>query len=90
MSRWRLGTTAGFDRAARKLDHETLRRSMSYPDEVLDRVAPRDRGRDLTADLAGYWRHRIGDCRVIVEIREEALALVAVGLGDRSEIYRNG
>lgn len=90
MSRWRLETTAEFDRAARWLDQESLRRIKRYLDDVLDLEDPRDRGRGLTGDRVGYWRYRIGDYRVIVEIRDDALVLVAIGLGHRSEIYRDG
>lgn len=86
---WRLETTAEFDRAARKLDPQSLRRIKAYLDEILQLENPRDRGRGLTGDLASYWRYRIGDYRVIVEIRETALVLVAIGLGHRSEIYRD-
>ena len=68
MTAWRLETTAEFDRAARKLDPAALRRMKKYLDEVLELESPRDRGRSLTADLSGYWRYRVGDYRVIVEL----------------------
>jgi len=88
MSRWRLETTAEFDRAARKLDRSALIRVKTYLDGLLELDDPRERGRRLTADLSGYWRLRIGDYRVIVEIHDDVLVLIAVGLGQRSEIYR--
>jgi hypothetical protein len=47
----------------------------------------RARGKALTGDLAGYWRYRIGDYRVLVEIRDETLVIVAITLGHRSGIY---
>ena len=90
MSFWRLETSVEFDRAVRRLDRESLRRIKRYLDEVLDLENPRDRGRGLTANLSSYWRYRIGDYRVIVEIRDETLVVIAIGLGHRSEIYRNG
>jgi mRNA interferase RelE/StbE len=88
MTLWQLETSAEFDRAARKLDQATLRRIKAYLDELVELEDPRTRGRGLSADLAGYWRYRIGDYRVIVEIREHVLVIVAIGLGHRSEIYR--
>ena len=88
MSRWRLETTAEFDRAARKLDRSALIRVKKYLDGLLDLDDPRERGRRLTADLSDYWRFRIGDHRLIVEIHDDVLVLIAVGLGHRSEIYR--
>jgi mRNA interferase RelE/StbE len=90
MSAWRLETSAEFDRAARRLDKETMRRIKRYLGEVLELENPRARGHGLSANLSGYWRYRIGDYRVVVEIRDEVLVIIAIGLGHRSEIYGNG
>lgn len=49
---------------------------------------PRQRGKAPTANLTGYWRCRIGDWRVVAEVRENELVIVAIGLGHRSEVYR--
>lgn len=87
MTRWSLETSAQFDRAARKLDLQVLRRVKTYLDDVCNLDDPRARGKGLTGDLSGYWRYRIGDYRVIVEIRDSTLVIVAIGLGHRSEIY---
>ena len=87
MTRWQLETSAQFDKAARKLDRQVLRLIKTYFDEVCELEDPRSRGKGLTGDLAGYWRYRVGDYRVIVEIRDSVLVIVAIGLGHRSEIY---
>lgn len=87
MTRWQLETSAQFDKAAHKLDRPVLRRVKAYLDEVCELEDPRSRGKGLSADLAGYWRYRVGDYRVIVEIRENVLVIVAIGLGHRSDIY---
>lgn len=87
MSRWHLETTAAFDKAARKLDRPAIVRIKRYLDAVCELDDPRQRGKGLSADLAGYWRYRIGDYRVVVEIRDSSLVLVAISLGHRSEIY---
>ncbi|WP_206448061.1 type II toxin-antitoxin system RelE/ParE family toxin [Agrococcus sp. KRD186] len=87
MSRWHLETSAAFDKAARKLDRTALLRIKRYLDDVCKLEDPRQRGKALTAALAGYWRYRVGDYRVIVEIRDSTLVVVAIGLGHRSDIY---
>ncbi|CAN5488776.1 type II toxin-antitoxin system RelE/ParE family toxin [soil metagenome] len=87
MTRGGLETSAQFDKAARKLDRQVLRRIKTYLDEVCELEDPRARGKGLTGDLVGYWRYRIGDYRVIVEIRDSVLVIVAIGLGHRSDIY---
>ena len=81
MSRWRLETTVEFDRAARKLDRTALRRIRAYLTEVTEREDPRAQGRALTVNRAGYWRYRIGDYRVIVQIVDDQLVLIALSVG---------
>ena len=87
MSRWALEASPQFDKAARKLDPQVLRRVKVYLDEVCELDDPRSRGKGLSGDLAGYWRYRIGDYRVLVEIRDAQLVIVAIMLGHRSGIY---
>lgn len=87
MSHWALETSPQFDKAARKLDLQVLRRVRAYLDAVCELDDPRSRGRGLTGDLVGYWRYRIGDYRVLVEIRDKELVIIAITLGHRSGIY---
>lgn len=87
MSRWALETSPQFDKAARKLDRQVVRRVKAYLDEVCELDDPRSRGKSLTGDLAGYWRYRIGDYRVLVEIRDAELVIIAITLDHRSGIY---
>jgi mRNA interferase RelE/StbE len=87
VSRWGLETSPQFDKAARKLDRQVLRRVKAYLDEVCELDDPRSRGKGPTGDLAGYWRYRIGDYRVLVEVRDEDLIIIAITLGHRSGVY---
>lgn len=87
MSNWRLVTSPEFDKAARKLDKPALRRIKTYLTAVIELDDPRQRGHGLTGNLAGYWRYRIGDYRVIARIVDDELCVIAIGLGHRSEIY---
>ena len=88
MSRWTLLTSPQFDKAARRLDRDVLRQIKAYLDAVSELDDPRQRGKGLSRDLAGYWRYRIGDWRVVVEIRDNELVIIAIGLGHRSQVYR--
>jgi len=57
-----------------------------------DRVAgsnnPRRVGAPLSGELSEYWRYRIGDYRMICEIRDEVLVVLALKVDHRSDIYR--
>ncbi len=50
-------------------------------------INPRSFGKSLTADKKGYWRYRIGNYRLIVDIKDNELKIIAVRVGLRSEVY---
>lgn len=45
-------------------------------------------GKSLTGPLGGFWRYRVGNCRVICDIQDGELRVLVVQVGIRSEIYR--
>ncbi len=48
---------------------------------------PRIHGKALTGNLKGLWRYRVGDYRLVAEIREEKLFIFMIDIGHRKEIY---
>lgn len=48
---------------------------------------PRQHGKGLTANRSGQWRYRIGDYRLICEIKDNELVILALSVGHRREIY---
>jgi len=48
---------------------------------------PRARGKGLTANRSGQWRYRVGDYRIIVEIKDNELLILALSVGHRSTVY---
>lgn len=84
---WHIETTAAFDKSLAKFDKPVQRRIVGYLEEVGELDDPRVRGKGLTGDLGGYWRYRIGDYRVIVEILDARLVVIAVTVAHRSEVY---
>ncbi len=50
---------------------------------------PRQLGGPLQgAHFAGLWRYRVGDYRILVDIRDEIVTVLVVGIGHRGEVYR--
>ncbi|MBF0777943.1 type II toxin-antitoxin system RelE family toxin [Streptococcus cuniculi] len=47
----------------------------------------REKGKGLTANRSGQWRYRIGDYRVICEIIDDDLVVLAITVGHRKDIY---
>jgi mRNA interferase RelE/StbE len=73
-----------------RLDPMVRRRIREF---LSERVALSDNPRSLGAALqgaqfAGLWRYRVGDYRVMVDIRDQVVTVMVVAVGHRSEVYR--
>jgi mRNA interferase RelE/StbE len=76
---------AGLD----QLDPTQARRIVRF---LNDRIAaiknPRSIGQALRgSDLGSFWKYRVGDYIIIVEIRDREIKIVAVRIGHRRQIY---
>ncbi len=49
---------------------------------------PRILGKSLQGNLNDYWCYRVGDYRLICEIKDNQLVVLVVAIGHRREIYR--
>ena len=49
--------------------------------------SPRQLGKPMTHEYKGCYRYRMGDFRVIYQIREKELGIWVLEAGHRSEIY---
>lgn len=45
-------------------------------------------GKALTGDKKDMWRYRIGDYRVLADIEDENLTIIAIEIGHRRDIYK--
>lgn len=73
----------------KKLDKPVAAKIVSYLDEVGEQQNPRTQGKGLSGNLAGLWRYRVGDYRIICDLLDDQLVIVAVDLGHRSQVYTN-
>lgn len=82
-----------FDDAAakelRKLDRQAQQEILRY---LRERIAteedPRRFGKPLARELAGLWRYRIRDSRVICNIEDDKLVVLVVRTSHRKDIYQ--
>ena len=49
---------------------------------------PRAYGKGLTASRSGEWRYRVGNYRILCNIRDEVLVIEVFSVGHRSSMYR--
>ncbi|MEF2825300.1 MAG: type II toxin-antitoxin system RelE/ParE family toxin [Peptococcaceae bacterium] len=72
----------------KKLDRFTRQMIYSWIDKNLsDCEDPRQHGKALTANRKGQWRYRIGDYRLICDIQDDKLVILALTVGHRRDIY---
>ena len=65
------------------------RRVVEYMDEIVAALEdPRQRGRALTGPMGGLWRYRIGRCRVICDLQDQALRVLVLRVASRGQAYR--
>ena len=72
----------------RKLGQQAQRDILAYLDErVKGDADPRRFGKGLKADLAGLWRYRVGNYRILCQIRDGELLVLVVAVGHRRDVY---
>jgi mRNA interferase RelE/StbE len=87
---WRIEFDAGALKDLKKLDKTIAKRITTF---LRTKVSPLEDPRSLGAALKGselgdFWRYRVGDYRIICEIRDRELVILAISIGHRREVYR--
>jgi len=77
-------------RELRRLDAKTQQIILRY---LRERIAgaedPKRFGRPLRRNLAGLWRYRVGDYRLICRLEENRLVVLVLQVGHRREVYED-
>lgn len=72
----------------KKLDKHTSSLIIGWIEKNLQGCEnPRAKGKGLTANRSGEWRYRIGDYRLICEIKDNELIILALSVGHRRDVY---
>lgn len=84
---WTIRTDRDFDRALKKLDRPVATRVLKALTVLENLDDPAQRCKALSGPYTGLWRLRVGEYRVILDIRRGELVIIALDLGNRSSIY---
>ncbi|MCD7773702.1 MAG: type II toxin-antitoxin system RelE/ParE family toxin [Ruminococcus sp.] len=72
----------------KKLDKYVTALIVNWMDKNLEGCEnPRIHGKALTANRSGQWRYRIGDYRLIAEIRDDEIIILVLSIGHRRDVY---
>lgn len=87
---WRIELSETAEKQLSKLDRPVAQRLRTF---LRERVAvlddPRSIGEALKGSTLGeFWKYRVGDWRLICEIRDQKITIIVLSLGNRREVYR--
>ena len=80
---YKLIPTPYFAKQFKKLDKFTQKQIKTYLEKI--RENPKAKGKMLVANRSGQWRYRIGNYRVIVNIQDSDMVILALEVGHRRE-----
>ena len=65
-------------KSLRKMDKQNARRIVDFMDlRIAVAADPRQSGKPLKGELGEFWRYRVGDYRILCEIRDDELVILA-------------
>lgn len=86
---WKIEVSEIAEKQLNKLDKAIQKRLVNYLFERIEGCKdPRHFGEALQANKTGLWRYRVGDFRIVCEIQDEKLIVLALTIGHRENIYK--
>lgn len=85
---WRVEISDTAKRELKKLGKQAQREILDYLKQRIETdESPQRFGSPLRRSLAGLWRYRVGDHRIICEIRQSEVVVLMLRVGHRSKVY---
>ena len=87
---WRIEVSETAEKQLAKLDKPVAKRLRSF---FVERLAPLDDPRSIGQALRGselgeFWKYRVGDWRLVCQIKDAKILITLIRLGNRREVYR--
>lgn len=86
---WQVSFSPAAERTLAKLDRATQSDILRYlKTRIATARSPRRFGKALTGGLAGLWRYRVRDYRIICRIEDRGIIVLVLEIGHRRDVYR--
>lgn len=86
---WLIEISALARKQLSKLDKVVTRRIVTFLQErVASNAGPRATGKPLKGELKDYWRYRVGEWRILCEIKDGCVTLLVLHVGHRRDVYK--
>lgn len=88
MTKWQVKLKGSAAKSLKSLDVTAKRRVEKFIGQLVETDNPRSHGKALQGKkYAGLWRYRIGNYRLICQIKDEELIILLLEIGHRQDIY---
>lgn len=88
MTNYKVVRTNVFDENFKKLDNSIKILILKYLKKLETTANPKAYGKELSGNLAGLYRFRVSNYRIIASIEDEKLVICTLTVGHRSTIYK--
>lgn len=86
---WGIELTDEARKQLKKIGHTDAKRIRDFLRKRIEPLNnPRQLGKPLKGQHAELWRYRVGNYRIVCELRDESLVVLVVRIGHRKEVYR--
>jgi len=86
---WKIILSQAANKDLQRIDNHWADKILAY---LTQRIAllddPTVHGKHLRSNLIGLYRYRVGDYRIICQIKGEEIEILVVSIGHRSTVYR--
>jgi len=87
---WKIEFLPEAEKDLRRLDHKVVQRILRF---LTARIRPIDDPRKIGEPVKGpqlgkFWKYRVGNYRIICQIKKAEITILVVRVGHRKKIYR--
>jgi mRNA interferase RelE/StbE len=88
MKIWTVKLTTRAAKTLNSFDKSAKQRLENFIDRLTQMENPRSSGKALQGPLSGLWRYRVGEYRLIAQIKDNDLIILILEIDHRKDVYR--
>jgi len=85
---WTIKINSRAAKSLKSLDKPSKKRIEQFIEQLTTTDNPRTTGKTLQGTLKGLWRYRVGNYRLICQIKDGELIILVLDIGHRKNIYK--
>jgi mRNA interferase RelE/StbE len=86
---WQIEYADSVEKDLRRIDTTAQKRIKKFLDSRIAHLSnPRSIGEALKGPLGEFWKYRVGDYRIICDIKDNVVTILVLTIGDRKQVYR--